>query len=64
MNNKVITELPPVLTTKDVAKVLGVSMATVYLILGSGELKSVRVRHQYRVSRDALLTYLNDESQA
>lgn len=61
MNKKIITELPLVLTTKDIAEVLGVSMTTVYHIIASGELKSIRVRHQIRVSRDALLSFLNGE---
>lgn len=64
MNEKIITDLPLVLNTKEVAEILGVSMGTVYRILDSGELKSVRVRHQYRISRDALLAYLDSESQA
>ena len=53
-----ITNLPLVLSTKDVAEVLGVSMTTVYHLVNSGELKSVRVRRQIRVTRDALLDYL------
>lgn len=63
MNETINEELPLVLTTKDVAGVLGVSMTTVYHIIASGELKSVRVRHQIRVSRDALLSFLNGVEQ-
>ena len=58
MIDKTITSLPLVLSTKDVAEVLGVSMTTVYHLVNSGELKSVRVRRQIRVTRDALLDYL------
>lgn len=43
MNNNNVTELPLVLTTKDIAKLLDVSMTTVYHLISSGELKSVRV---------------------
>ena len=57
-----ITNLPLVLSTKDVAEVLGVSMTTVYHLVNSGELKSVRVRRQIRVTRDALLDYLKVET--
>ena len=63
MKNKVTTELPLVLTTKDVAEVLGVSMTTVYHLVNSGALKSVRVRRQIRITRDALLSFLNGEKQ-
>ena len=62
MIDKTITNLPLVLSTKDVAEVLGVSMTTVYHLVNSGELKSVRVRRQIRVTRDALLDYLKVET--
>lgn len=56
------TELPLVLTTKDVAEVLDISMTTVYQLISSGDLKSVRVRRQIRVSREAMMAFLNGEA--
>ena len=63
MSNKVVTDLPLVLTTRDVAEVLGISMTTVYHLVNSGALKSVRVRRQIRITRDALLSFLSGEGQ-
>ena len=61
MSDQIMTDLPLVLTTKDVAEVLGISMTTVYHLVNSGALKSVRVRRQIRITRDALLSFMSGE---
>ena len=55
------TELPLVLTVKDVAGVLGIGITTAYNLISSKTIKSFRVRRQIRVSRDALLEFMNGE---
>ena len=53
-----IENIPLVLTVNDVAKVLNVGKNTTYEIIHSGALKSIRIGRQIRISRDALLKYL------
>ena len=55
-------DLPLVLSAKDVAELLGVSMTTVYHLIDSGAIRSVRVRRQIRVSRDSFLSFINGEN--
>ena len=55
-------DLPLVLSAKDVAELLGVSMTTVYRLIDSGAIRSVRVRRQIRVSRDSFLSFINGEN--
>lgn len=55
-------DLPLVLSAKDVAELLGVSMTTVYHLLDSGAIRSVRVRRQIRVSKDSFLSFINGEN--
>ena len=42
------------MTVRDVAKYLRVSPRTVYRLIREGQLKSIRIGKQIRVSRDAL----------
>ena len=55
-------DLPLVLSAKDVAELLGVSMTTEYHLIDSGAIRSVRVRRQIRVSRDSFLSFINGEN--
>ena len=55
-------DLPLVLSAKDVAELLGVSMTTVYHLIDSGAIRSVRGRRQIRVSRDSFLSFINGEN--
>lgn len=59
---KNVIDLPLVLNTKDIAELLGVSMTTVYHLIDSGAIRSVRVRRQIRVSRDSFLSFINGEN--
>ena len=49
---------PELLAPADVAKVLGVSEADVLQTLESGDLKGRKIGSQWRVTRDALNTFL------
>lgn len=50
------------LTVPEVAQFLRVSTMTVYRLLRSGALPAVRIRWQYRVSREAVEDYLRRQS--
>jgi excisionase family DNA binding protein len=50
--------LPDVLTPADAAKALGVSEADVVATLESGDLKGKKIGASWRITRDALSSYL------
>lgn len=51
-------QLPVVLTVAQVAQVLNLGRDTTYDLVRSGHIRSVRVGHQYRVPKAALMEYL------
>jgi len=53
---------PAVLTVKETAELLRVSLPTVYSQLRSGELPSVRIGVQLRVPRAALLRFIDPKA--
>lgn len=56
---KYLDKYPPVLSTDEVAEVLGVTSKTVRVLINSGELKGIRVGKLYKVTKDVLLEYLD-----
>ena len=56
---KYLDKYPPVLSTDEVAEVLGVTSKTVRVLISSGELKGIRVGKLYKVTKDVLLEYLD-----
>ncbi|MCD8149126.1 MAG: helix-turn-helix domain-containing protein [Clostridiales bacterium] len=56
--SKYISNYPDVLKPKDVMVILGIGKNTVYKMLKSGELKSIKVGKQYRIPKKYLLQYL------
>lgn len=46
-------------TIKDVAQILNVSRSQVYVLLKTGELKSVTIRGSRRVTENQLIDYIN-----
>lgn len=58
MEYKSPEDLPLVLTVPDLADILNVGRNTAYELVRSGQVKSVRVGTQYRISKTALLDYL------
>lgn len=53
-----IYELPDMVTVAQFADVANVSRYTVYRLIEDGEIKAVRIRGQYRISREAAREYL------
>jgi excisionase family DNA binding protein len=46
-------------TIKDVAQILNVSRSQVYVLLKTGELRSVTIRGSRRVTENQLIDYIN-----
>lgn len=57
-NYKKVSDLPLVLSVDDLARVLGVGKNTAYDLVRSGRIKSLRVGHQIRIAKSALLDFL------
>ena len=56
--NLFLKEYPDVLTTKDLQNILGISSKTVFRILHSGQIKSIKVGRNFRIPKIYLLQYL------
>lgn len=56
--NLFLKEYPDVLTTKDLQNILGISGKTVFRLLHSGQIKSIRVGRNFRIPKIYLLQYL------
>lgn len=59
MNGTYMERIPLVLTVNQLADILGVGRNTAYGIVRSGQIPSVRVGRQIRISRGALMDFLN-----
>ena len=53
-------DLPLVLHVKDLARVLSVSQNTAYALVRSGQIRSIRMGRSYRIPKDAVIDYLNN----
>lgn len=56
--NLFLKEYPDVLTTKDLQGILGISGKTVFRLLHSGQIKSIKVGRNFRIPKIYLLQYL------
>ena len=52
------SQYPDVLTTYDVQEILGISNKTLYHLLHTSQLRSIKVGHCYRIPKIYLLQYL------
>ena len=50
--------IPPVMTRKEVQKILRTSKATVLKLINSGELEAFTIGNSYRITREALFEYM------
>ena len=50
--------IPAIMTRSDVQKILKVSKGTVLKLIQSGELEAFRLGNSYRVTREALMNYI------
>ena len=51
--------VPLILTVEDIARLLLISKNTAYNLVQSGQIKSVRVGRQYRISQANFFAYVN-----
>ena len=60
MENKYrdLHELPVTLRVGDLMPILGIGRNTAYELIRSGQIRSVRIGRQIRISREALLEFL------
>lgn len=53
-----MNDIPLVLTPEMLAQILMLGRNTTYELLRNGEIESIRIGRQYRITKDALLEYL------
>lgn len=53
-----LDNLPAVMTPEEAAKVLNIGMNSIYNLLRSGILGSIRIGKQYRITKTSLLKFL------
>ena len=53
-----LKDYPDVLTTKDLQSILGISGKTVFRLLHSGQIKSIKIGRNFRIPKINLLQYL------
>jgi len=51
------------ITPKTIARQLGLSLATVYRMLESGEIPCIRLGHSYRIAQNAYEEWLSSQQQ-
>lgn len=54
-----IDELPLVLRVEDLMPILDIGRNTAYALVRSGKIRSVKVNHQIRIPREALIDFLS-----
>ena len=61
-NEKIVRsleDLPMVLRVEDLMPILGVGRSNAYALVRSGQVRSVRVGHQFRIPREAIQEFLD-----
>ena len=56
-------EIPLIMKVEDLMPILLIGRNTAYELVRSGEIQSIRVGRQIRISRDALIEYIKQEQQ-
>ncbi len=62
--DKAFAELPSVLTIEQLADALAVSRSTVYRLVNTRQLRTIKVGRTVRITKDSLIRYLNDTMSA
>lgn len=58
-NDSVIKEMPSVLTIEDLARILSISKSTVYRLVTSRQIRTIKVGRTMRITKDSVIRYLN-----
>jgi len=56
-----MSDLPGVLTVKDVQQVLGVGRISVYNLIEAGRLRAFKMGRVYKIPKGAVIEFLKDE---
>ncbi|MBQ8359190.1 MAG: helix-turn-helix domain-containing protein [Oscillospiraceae bacterium] len=54
------SDIPLIMTVEDLMPILLIGRNTAYELVRSGEIKSIRVGRQIRITRDALIEFLEN----
>ena len=54
------SDIPLIMTVEDLMPILLIGRNTAYELVRSGEIKSIRIGRQIRITRDALIEFLED----
>ena len=54
-----LDELPVVLTVDDLMSILCIGRNTAYELVRSGQIRSLRIKHQIRIPRDAVAEFIS-----
>ena len=57
-----IEDLPLVLRVEDLMPILGVGRSNAYALVRSGQVRSIRIGHQFRIPREAIQEFLDGTS--
>lgn len=57
-----IEDLPLVLRVEDLMPILGIGRSGAYALVRSGQVRSIRIGHQFRIPREAIQEFLDGTS--
>lgn len=58
MNIKDYEDLPTILTVEDLMSFLGIGKNSAYNLVRSGEIKSIRIGRQIRITRESVIAFV------
>ncbi len=60
MNIKSLEDIPVIFSVEDLMRFLDIGRNTAYTLVRSGQIKSIRVGRQIRITRDSLIEFVQD----
>ena len=57
-----VENLPLVLRVEDLMPILGIGRSNAYALVRSGQVRSIRIGHQFRIPREAIQEFLDGAS--
>ena len=60
MNIKSIDDLPAILSVEDLMGFLGIGKNSAYSLVRSGQIKSIRIGRQIRITREAVIAFVRN----
>lgn len=62
MNNNIFSNYPDVITTEDLQNILNIGRNTAYILLKSGEIKTLKVGRRYIIPKNSVINFINKAS--